>query len=217
MSASLPLVVTGMKRVLLGLFLSGVAGFLLLRSMSVPTVTDRSTTPADHVDQLPSARPLASSVPEAVAVASPEPQQSEPADPRLVDQIRAQILDQRLQERSREVERERRAKRRFDRALAESGLTAADVDPAVRDLFRRMELSSVVDGDGMLLGLRIEALDADSPLRTLGFLPGDRIERIDNVVLHDPGELPQLLASLSRRVRVCAVRPDEEICADVEL
>lgn len=133
------------------------------------------------------------------------------------EDIRARLLGQRVEARRAEIQRERVAQGRFNQALVDTGITAAAIDPSVRDLFHHMELKSILDDEGMLLALEIEFLDPDSPLVPLGFLPGDRIKRINDTTLRDAADLPQLMVSLGDTVHLCAERNGDEICGEARL
>jgi S1-C subfamily serine protease len=69
----------------------------------------------------------------------------------------------------------------------------------------------------MLLGLRILGLDDDSVMRAAGFRAGDRITALDDSELHDPADLPELLARSAKELDVCAQRAGEAFCRTVSL
>jgi hypothetical protein len=133
------------------------------------------------------------------------------------EEFKAHALGDRLEERGEEVRRQELGRRRFASGVAESGVSAKQMDVAVVSLFETVDLEPVLDHEGMLEGLAVEDLDHDSPLLDAGFQRGDVITRIDDQPLRDPAEVPALLVALGRDVDFCGQRADEEICATVHL
>jgi hypothetical protein len=174
----------------------------------------------------PAAAAAAPSVAAAPPAPAPEPDPvpAAPAPPPAFEPIELPtdhadrvLSDPVLAERARQHELAAAADARWNEAVEGGEYRAEDLDPAVRDLFRELDLEPRYAEGGRIEGLQIQSLSVDHPLSRLGFRPGDRIDRIQGVTLSDPAELPSLLARLGPHFSLCADRNGTELCRDLAL
>jgi hypothetical protein len=122
-----------------------------------------------------------------------------------------------LADRGRQHELAAAADARWEEAVARGSYDANDLDAAVRDLFRRVDLAPRYAEGGRIEGLVIGGMPSDHPFAQAGFRVGDRIDRIQGVELRDPADLPSLLARLGPNFSVCADRAGAELCRELRL
>lgn len=131
------------------------------------------------------------------------------------------LTQQEARKRRRLLELDRAAEARFEEAVATDGLTADDVQPAVRALFATMTLEPAFDPDqgreGYVNGLRIAALTGRNPLAKAGFRAGDRLTRLNGQPLEDPAQIVYIVTGLRERFEVCAVRNGSDYCRIIEV
>lgn len=182
------------------------------RASVVPEV---AATPASPVGAVPVRTPLPEPAPvKPVVTPAGGDLTAEAAEAARLAVIQS---DARLLDRAKQLELAPKADARWNEAVNESGFTADDVDPAVRQLFASMRLEPRYTEGGAIEGLVIEEMRDDNPLARAGFQIGDRLSRIQGVELRDPAELPSLIAHLGPNISFCAQRDGGETCQDVRL
>jgi hypothetical protein len=179
-----------------------VAALLLLRSGA----SEAPIAASPALDPVADASPAVSSAP---PPARPRPAAESPAlapveDPAIAARMALVESDPVLMDRARQQELAPAADARWSDAVDRAGYTREDVDPAVRESLRLVELEPRYAEEGMIDGLTIRSLPADHPFARAGFRAGDRLSRIEGVLLHDPSELPALFTRLGPRFEVCA-------------
>jgi len=176
------------------------------------------------VQPAPPSEPEVAAAPPAVPPRAPVAQSPEPAGWSLsssdadaeAERLRMISQDVVLRERARQQMLAEQADARWHEAVDGGEYAAADLDPAVVELFRNIDLVPRYTDGGYIDGLVIQSIVADHPLALSGFQIGDRIDRIQGTPLRDPREIPSLLAHLGPNIEVCAEREGRDLCRDLE-
>lgn len=193
------------------LLVLAAALFALWKGMQTPPAPAAAT-----------ASPVAAAPPATVPQPEPEPALPDPEPPVAESELSPDHTERVLgnpimADRARQHELAPAADARWHEAVDGGEYRADDLDPAVRDLFRDLDLEPRYAEGGRIEGLSIRSLSLDHPLAQLGFRAGDRIDRIQGVPLSDPAELPSLLARLGPHFSLCADRDGSELCRELTL